>query len=217
MAGDLFTLGDVLGSAVEQQVVETLNSMRPVWDPDAKYQLYSFIRQGQTFPDVLLRNRETPSDILMGAELKGWYLLAKEAMPNFRFTVNAGVCNTWDLLVVVPWALSSVLSGRPIVFTPWVEGARYAAKYRNYWWQHVRASKGASPGIAEAEDVKPYPTKADRISDVPDSDGGGNFGRIARTGLLNDYIEGSLRTSLCGVQAQAWIDFFKRNTPATRP
>ena len=55
MATDLHTLNTALGATIEEQVVRTLNLMRNTWDPDEKYSLYSFVRQAQTFPDVLLR------------------------------------------------------------------------------------------------------------------------------------------------------------------
>ncbi len=55
MATDLHTLNTVLGATIEEQVVRTLNLTRNTWDPDEKYTLYSFVRQAQTFPDVLLR------------------------------------------------------------------------------------------------------------------------------------------------------------------
>ena len=70
MAGDLHTLGTLLGATVEEQVVQTLNEVRTVWDPKGEYQLYSFVRQGQTFPDVLLRSGENDADVIMGIELK---------------------------------------------------------------------------------------------------------------------------------------------------
>src|ERR1700693_4391126 len=53
-ATDIFNLNSVLGAAIEFQVVQTLNKMRSVWDTQDQYLLYSFIRQSQTFPDVLL-------------------------------------------------------------------------------------------------------------------------------------------------------------------
>jgi hypothetical protein len=84
-ATDIFTLSAALGAAIEDQVVRTLNHMRPIWDPNGKYNLYHFQRQGQTFPDVLLRKRENGEEILMGIELKGWYLLAKEGEPSYGF------------------------------------------------------------------------------------------------------------------------------------
>ena len=209
MAGDLFTLGEVLGAAVEEQVVRTLNEIRMVWDPETKYQLYSFIRQPQVFPDVLLRSSDDPDDIIMGIELKSWYLLAKEGVPTFRFAVTQGACNAWDLLMVVPWALSNVLAGAPVVYTPWVENTKYAARFRNHWWQNVRVSKGSDTSINEPEGAKPYPKKSDKIEDKPVSDAGGNFGRMARTRIMESYIQDSLATMLCGVRADAWIDFFR--------
>ncbi len=54
MATDLHTLNTVLGATIEEQVVRTLNLIRNTWDPDEKYALYTFARQAQTFPDVLL-------------------------------------------------------------------------------------------------------------------------------------------------------------------
>ena len=92
MATDLHTLNSVLGATLEEQVVRTLNLMRGTWDPDERYALYSFVRQAQTFPDVLLR-KTSGDEILLGIELKGWYLLAKEAEPSLRFQATAAACN----------------------------------------------------------------------------------------------------------------------------
>lgn len=100
MATDLHTLNTVLGATIEEQVVQTLNLIRSTWDPDEHYALYSFVRQAQTFPDVLLRRTST-DEILLGIELKGWYLLAKEAEPSFRFQTTADACARRDLIVVV--------------------------------------------------------------------------------------------------------------------
>ena len=115
MATDLHTLNTVLGATIEQQVVHTLNLIRNTWDPDENYALYSFVRQAQTFPDVLLRRTST-DDIILGIELKGWYLLAKEAEPSFRFQTTAAACARRDLIVVVPWVLGNVISGSPVLF-----------------------------------------------------------------------------------------------------
>ena len=53
-ATDLFSLNSVLGASIEGQVVRTLNKMRNEWDPDEQWTGYRFVRQSQTFPDVLL-------------------------------------------------------------------------------------------------------------------------------------------------------------------
>lgn len=175
MATDLHTLNTVLGATIEEQVVRTLNLLRSTWDPEENYSLYSFVRQAQTFPDVLLR-RSSGGEILLGIELKGWYLLAKESEPSLRFQVTAGACAEQDLVVVVPWVLGNVISGSPTLFEPFIESARYAAAYRNHYWQQIRESK-QDRGIDVPKGVLPYPSKSDQILDKPHSDGGGNFGR----------------------------------------
>lgn len=212
IATDLHTLNSVLGATIEEQVVATLNEMHATWDPDEKYSLYSFVRQPQTFPDVLLRRAPSdppsPDDILMGIELKGWYLLAKEREPNFRFSVTPAACNTQDLLVVVPWALSQVISGRPMAFSPYIESARYAAESRNHHWQHIRDAKGSTV-ITLPKGVTPYPSKSTPIDDKPAADAGGNFGRFARTSLMDAYLAEMRDRLLCGIRVKHWLSFFK--------
>lgn len=211
-ATDIFTLNSALGATIESQVVATLNRMRPVWDPEDQYSLYGFVRQSQTFPDVLLRKSSTVeadgADIIMGVELKGWYLLAKEREPSFRFQVTPSVCSVQDLIVIVPWVLSNVISGTPRIFTPYVESARYAAEYRNYHWSTLRSTK-SSRKIISPKGVSPYPLKSDPIADKPEKDAGGNFGRFSRTGIMDHYLARILQEELCGICAEQWLDFFK--------
>ena len=205
LATDVQTLNTVLGATIEEQVVATLNLMRPVWDPDDQYQSYFFQRQAQVFPDVLLKADRNGSDVILGVELKGWYLLAKEKEPNFRFTVTPAACARADLIVVVPWVLSNVLSGSPRAYKPFVAPARYAAEYRNHWWREIRQSRN-DKGIIAPEGIAPYPAKSDLVSDHPVADRGSNFGRIARTGMMNDYITETLRLPLSGIPADEWVD-----------
>lgn len=129
-AADMFSLNAVLGSTIEVQVVQTLNRIRAVWDPDNMRPRHRFVRSSQTFPDVRLvaQNGDGSEDIAIGIELKGWYLLSKERVPSFRYTVTPQACALQDLLVVVPWHLRNVLSGEPIVHEPYIEQARYAAE-----------------------------------------------------------------------------------------
>lgn len=134
-ATDLFTFNASLGATIEEQVVEALNAMRTsTWDPDEQYAQYRFVRQPQTFPDVVLRAAAPGLQpaILFGIELKGWYVLAKEREPSFRYRVTPSVCAPDDLLAVFPWALSRVISGSPELFRPYVTKAAYAAAYRNW-------------------------------------------------------------------------------------
>lgn len=207
MATDLHTLNSVLGAAIEEQVVRTLNALRTTWDPDQKYALFSFVRQAQTFPDVLLRKTAT-GEIILGIELKGWYLLAKEAEPSLRFQATLDACAVHDLIVVVPWVLGNVISGSPILFEPFVESARYAAEFRNYHWQHVRATE-LDTGITSPSGIAPYPTKSDQILDRALSDSGKNFGRLARTGLMDVYRTKLEDVELCGIKTTYWRQFLK--------
>ena len=64
LATDIFTLNAPLAATIEESFVNTLNTLRPVWDPDSQYQTYSFVRQSQTFPDVILRAVDNGSNPL---------------------------------------------------------------------------------------------------------------------------------------------------------
>lgn len=215
-AGDLFSLNSVLGGTIEVQAVNTLNRIRNVWDPDDQWSEYGFERSTQTFPDVRLVNRrDAAAAPVLGIELKGWYLLAKEKAPSYRYTATRDACSEYDLLVVVPWHLADVLSGKPVVTGPYVEQARYAAEMRNYYWQHQRGGR-SEPGIISPEGVHPYPAPKTETSDKPVRDSGGNFGRVARVhGLMEEFIADALKTLISGIEARYWIDFFKVFTDAS--
>lgn len=209
-AGDLFSLNSVLGGTIEIQTVATLNRIRAVWDPDDEWTEYGFERSSQTFPDVRLVSRSPglPSPVL-GIELKGWYLLSKEGEPSFRYSATRSASSEYDLICVVPWRLSNVLSGVPVVYEPFIEGARFAADLRNHYWDHLRGPK-AITGINPPADVTPYPAPKTKIGDKPVSDSGNNFGRIARVpGLMEEYCEALLHTPVAGIEAKHWVNFFK--------
>ncbi len=216
LATDIFTLNAPLAATIEESVVQTLNEIRPVWDPDNKYQRYSFVRQPQTFPDVTLRAVDNGVSPLMGIELKGWYVLSKERAPTYRFTVTRDVCNPWDLLVVVPWALSNVLAGTPVLMRPFVQPARYCAEKRNYYWKYERDTN-LDTGITEPVGTSPYPAKRDRIADKPKSDSGKNFGRLARYGIMDEYIDAMLEERIRGVPVASWIQFFNEHRQKGTP
>jgi hypothetical protein len=208
---DLHTLNAALGASIEVQTVEWLNQLRPLWDPDSRWLGYRFVRQPQRFPDVVLQATSAAANplILLGIELKGWYVLAKEREPSFRYRVTAAVPTSSDLLCVMPWALDNVISGSPRLFPPYIVGARYAAAYRNYWWQHVRAPKG-SADIRLSAVTTPYPQRGEAISDQAVSDDGGNFGRYSRTGLMDDYFTETDALELKGVPVADWRKFLAR-------
>lgn len=208
LSTDLFAFNSSLAATIEEQVIVSLNRLRSVWDADQEYSLYSFERQPQTFPDVVLRAsaQDVEPQVLMGIELKGWYVLAKEREPSFRYKVTPAVCAPADLLVVVPWVLSNVISGSPKVLVPYVIGARQAAEVRNWYWQHARGGTG-NKDIALSAVSTFYPTKSDMIADRPGSDSGSNFGRFARTKAMDDYIEELYEDKLAGIPLWAWQKF----------
>ena len=210
-ATDIFTLNSALGASIEDAVVNGLNGLREVWDPEGKYALYRFERQAQAFPDVRLVT-EAPDEepILMGIELKGWFALSKEGEPTFRYTITPAACAPADLLVVYPWVLSDVVAGAPKLLRPFVGEARYAAELRNYYWQKMRAERGGNGNITTATHQTPYPAvKTDQCSDRAEDDGGGNFGRIARYGLLDEFVASVKKQEVSGIPVLAWLTFFR--------
>lgn len=211
-ATDLFTFNSSLGATIEEQVVDALNALRSAtWDQDETYAQYRFVRQPQTFPDVVLKAAApgTSPEILLGIELKGWYVLAKEREPSFRYRVTPAVCAEQDFLAVFPWALSRVVSGSPELFAPYVVSARYAAEYRNWHWKHIVRS-GADDGDINLSSIdESYPAKAQAIGDEPVSDRGGNFGRFARTGLMDDFMNELFGEDLMGIPLDSWQRFLK--------
>lgn len=235
-ATEIHTLGAVLGSSIESKVVETLNRVRrTTWDPDGKLSGYRFVRQAQVFPDVVLKATDPDAKpaIRLGIELKGWYVLAKERMPNFRFKATPLSCAEEDMLVVYPWALSQVISGPAEVLSPWIVNARHAAEYRNWHWLHSMGSSVEDDDELNSSDppdkreilrsavTRHYPeSKTEEHNDQALYDKGGNYGRIARTGLMRRYIEQVFAEGeLAGVQLRYWQRFLKlfgRDTPSER-
>jgi hypothetical protein len=218
MATDLFALNGVLGAAIEVQVVATLNKMRDLWDPDEELLGYRFIRQSQTFPDVLLVG--PTGDKKLGIELKGWYLLAKEGMPSLRYSTTPAACTKYDLLVVVPWHLSNVLSGTPVCVEPWAISAKYAAEYRNFWWEFVRAPKEPDKprGVTLSTHTTPYPSKDMPIADEAEYDKGNNFGRLARVpSLMRTFLEDAKGGLALGIPIRDWVAFLKRHSDNNDP
>ena len=208
LATDLFTFNTSLGATIETQVVAALNSMRSTWDPEQKYSLYSFVRQSQRFPDVILRATSPNVEpyIIMGIELKGWYALAKEKEPSFRYRITPACCALADLLVVFPWTLSGVISGSPQLLQPYITSARYASEYRNYWWEYIKES-GDRNKIRLSNVNHFYPQKSELSSDVPEYDDGSNFGRFARTSIMDEYMGRLFQEELSGIPLSAWQKF----------
>lgn len=210
-ATDLFTLNTALGAAIEASVVDNLNALRDLWDPEGKYEIYSFVRQAQNFPDVRLETTApgAADKVIMGVELKGWFLLAKEGEPSFRYKAAPQVCAVQDLLVVFPWGLDEVISGVPRLYRPFVEEARYAAEWRNHYWTTLRGKTGPETQIKPATHTTPYPLKGQKFNDEAVNDQGKNYGRVARGGLMEQFIELLLQERISGIPAKNWQDFLK--------
>ncbi|MGB9995294.1 hypothetical protein ACPMJQ_11985 [Streptomyces pseudogriseolus] len=214
-AGDLFSLSGVLGGTIEIQTVETLNRLRPVWDPDDLWPDYGFERSSQAYPDVRLVTRSSGKEpIVLGIELKGWYLLSKEEEPSYRYVATKEASSPYDLICVVPWHLNNILSGVPKVLPPYIENARFAADMRTYYWTQLRGKTEEDRRIITPQGVSPYPSSKKQSSDTAAKDSG-NFGRIARVpGLMKEYSKGMLETRILGIQARHWIRFFKAYSDA---
>jgi hypothetical protein len=216
---EIYAFGQVLSYTIEEEVVRTLNDTKDIWDPSGKYCEYRFVRQPQSFPDVLLLNPKIGrNSIIMGIELKSWYLLAKEGEPSFRFKVTPSACAPQDLLVVVPWVLSNVVTGTPKILKPFVISARYAAEYRNYWWKYVRKAKGGDVEIRHPKEVTYYPPSRERIDDEPAYDPGKNFGRLARTEMkeMDEWIKLCKKEKVLGIEIEKWIEFFKASEETSK-
>ena len=219
-AADLFNLNALIGATIEDQVVAALNRTRTVWDPEHEWEDCMFIRRSQSFPDVRLVRRTLESvDVIMGIELKGWYVLSKEKVPSFRYQVAVGACAPMDLICVVPWYLDNAVSGEPRVLTPWVEQARFAAEWRDYWWEHVRECEDSNKrAIIQPEALSPYPSKADLAHAVPVYDTGGNFGRLPRAKpLMESFIAEVMKDEILGIPVQDWVQFIALHTDAADP
>ena len=106
--------------------------------------------------------------------------------------------------------LSDVVAGSPKLLRPFVGEARYAAELRNYYWQTMRTERGGDGKITRATHQSPYPAvKTDQCSDRAEDDGGGNFGRVARYGLLDEFVKSIERQEASGIPVKAWLTFFK--------
>jgi hypothetical protein len=207
-ATEIFSIGPVFSSILESQIIETLNRLRNVWDKDNKHPSFVFFRRSQAFPDVLLVDAIT-GKIIFGVELKSWYVLSKEGEPSFRYLITPNACADADLLVIVPWILSDVISGSPRLFQPWIESARYVAEYRNFHWQASRGKQGKNRNILSPENIKHYPDIRQEASDEAEDDKGGNFGRVARTGMIDSYVKLIRENKYLGIKISHWIEFFK--------
>lgn len=218
LATDLFSLNTLLGSMIESKVVAFLNSHRHLWD-DGKWKEYHFIRSNESFPDVRLVNISGVKKVVLGIELKSWFILSKEGEPSFRYRTASEACDKGDLLCIVPWYLSDAVCGNPVLSTPWVYSAKAAAEASKRHWVYLRQTSTplslSHRGLDVPKGIKPYMENArDKTNYKPKQDGGNNFGRLARTGIMDDFVKETLQTDILGIPAYNWSLFLKAHTDA---
>lgn len=219
LATDLFSLNTLLGSMIENKVVAYLNAHRQLWD-NGKWKDYHFVRSNESFPDVRLVNRNVSNDIVLGIELKSWFILSKEGEPSFRYRTASEACDRCDLLCIIPWYLNNAVCGNPVLAMPWLFSAKAAAEAtKRYWIFERRTEKPMSIKERKLEipnGVKPYmPNARDKTNYKPVNDGGNNFGRLARTGIMSDFVESTLQTDILGIPADNWRLFLKAHTDSS--
>ncbi len=216
LATDLFSLNTLLGSMIENKVVMFLNAHRQLWD-DGCWSEYHFIRSNESFPDVRLVRKGDNHDIILGIELKSWFILSKEGEPSFRYRTASEACDPADLLCIIPWYLSDAVCGHPVLATPWVYSAKAAAEATKRYWIYERQTDKPKTvkerGLEVPSGVRPYMENArDKTNYKPKDDGGNNFGRLARTGIMSEFVEETLLADILGIPANNWRLFLKAHT-----
>ena len=201
---------------IESKVVTFLNSNRNLWDA-GEWKEYHFIRSNESFPDVRLVERGNPRHVIMGIELKSWFILSKEGEPSFRYRTASEACDKNDLLCIVPWYLSDAVCGSPKLTSPWVYSAKAASEATKRYWELERQTETAlsleQRGLIVPQGAKPYMENArDKTNYKPVNDGGNNFGRLARTGIMSSFVEETLRIDILGIPADNWRLFLKAHS-----
>ena len=216
LATDLFSLNTLLGSMIESKVVAYLNTQRHLWD-HGEWSEYHFIRSNESFPDVRLIRKTGSHDVVLGIELKSWFILSKEGEPSFRYRTASEACDNGDLLCIIPWYLSDAVCGHPVLASPWLYSAKAAAEATKRYWIYERQTDKPltleERGLDVPSDVRPYMSNArDKTNYKPRNDGGNNFGRLARTGIMTEFVEEVLKEDILGIPANNWRLFLKAHT-----
>ena len=83
------------------------------------------------------------------------------------------------------------------------------AEHRNFYWQESRKQRNKNPNIRTPKDTKHHPDIRQEAADAAVEAKGGNFGRIARTNIINQYINSLKDRSYLGIKISHWIEFFR--------
>jgi hypothetical protein len=75
----------------------------------------------------------------------------------------------------------------------------------------ARENSTRSTSIVRPPEVyrRPYPQSKVEASDKAENDKGNNFGRIARSGLLDDYLLKIKAIDYLGIKVSHWMKFFR--------
>ena len=181
----------MLGATLEVQVVETLNRIRDVWDPNDNWPLYRFDRQAQTFPDVLLRRQTAQGfDVALGIELKGWYVLSKREraqLPVLRLPRRLHQMGPTRRHTLAPLQ-------RAVRNSPRRRARAVVSPTHRRIPQLVVGTQAQEPNrdptIRPADNPQPYQQRSNTSDGpAPGADRGGNFGRIARIGIMDTWYK----------------------------
>jgi hypothetical protein len=105
--------------------------------------------------------------------------------------------------------LDEIISGAPKLYRPFIEEARYAAEHRNHYWETRRDVPAVQARVELSPINEPYPSKSQKFNDTPVADKGGNFGRVARGGLMTNFITALLDQPISGIPARYWQGFLE--------
>jgi len=97
------------------------------------------------------------------------------------------------------------VTGSVRLYRPLVISAKKAARLRNTYWRGLNHEVVEHPPEAGFEG---YPTRKDTINDEGRDDGGGNFGRLARTGVWKADLEEIFKNErISDIPLNMWLKF----------
>jgi hypothetical protein len=71
----------------------------------------------------------------------------------------------------------------------------------------MRRQRNKNPNIRTLKDTKHHPDIRKEAAGETEEDKGGNFGRIAITNILNQYIDSPKDRSYLDIEISHWIEF----------
>lgn len=216
---DISKAAALVSGIVEDRIPEMLNRVRSTtWDEDGAFSAYEFRRFTIGFPDILLVERANPDNVLFELEAKSWYILSRDAL-TARFLTSRNVINNGTLVVIVGWALDSVVSGSPVLLRIHVADAMELAVSRDDQWEDIDSDhRVTEPGNAPGTPRNLIRTQVD--GEIRGTDGkwrknSDNFGKLDR--IPNDAVRAFRNTALelavAGKKLSEWRRFIAPPPP----